>query len=201
MRATCWLSRRTCSPSKAPDTRGFDLDRGTNRHPANRYLFDPKATADSHDADGYFKSGDIVRREGDYYFILGRASIDIIKSGGYKISALDVEREILGLDGVSEAMVVGVEDDEYGQRVAAAISLKRDQDARQDLTLEDLRQYLRSKLNGYKMPTILRVVKGELPKSAAGKVQKKILGPQFFPSNYREIPGIQVWGKGRKAKI
>lgn len=167
-----------------------------------RYLFDEKATADAHDADGYFKTGDIARREGKYYFILGRASIDIIKSGGYKISALDIEREIMGLDYVSEVMVVGVEDDEYGQRVAATISLKKDQKTtRKSLLLTELREDLRAKMAGYKMPTILRVVQGELPKSGTGKVQKKILGPQFFPSNYRELPEVQVWDKGKKAKL
>lgn len=91
---------------------------------------------------GFFKTGDIARREGPYYFIMGRASIDsrynsmrisisitnseVLKSGGYKISALDIERELLGLDYVSEVMVVGVEDEEFGQRVAAAIVLKGD---------------------------------------------------------------------------
>jgi malonyl-CoA/methylmalonyl-CoA synthetase len=106
-----------------------------------RYLSDPEATRDSHDSDGYFKTGDIARREGIYYFILGRASVDsrsshycrctsypnisaVIKSGGYKISALDIEREILGLSYISEVMVVGVEDDEFGQRVAAAVTLR-----------------------------------------------------------------------------
>jgi acyl-CoA synthetase (AMP-forming)/AMP-acid ligase II len=167
-----------------------------------RYLFDEKATADAHDADGYFKSGDIARREGKYYFILGRASIDIIKSGGYKISALDIEREILGLDYVSEVMVVGVEDEEFGQRVAATVSLKQDRNTtRKDLTLAELRGDLRSKIAGYKMPTLLRVVQGELPKSGTGKVQKKILGPQFFPSNYRDLPEVQTWNRQTKAKL
>ena len=168
----------------------------------NRYLFDEKATADAHDAEGYFKTGDIARREGRYYFILGRASIDIIKSGGYKISALDIEREILGLDYASEVMVVGVEDEEFGQRVAATISLKQDQNTtRKSLTIAELRDDLRSRMAGYKMPTILRVVQGELPKSGTGKVQKKILGPQFFPPNYRELPEVQVWIKENKAKL
>lgn len=168
----------------------------------NRYLFDEKATADAHDAEGYFKTGDIARREGRYYFILGRASIDIIKPGGYKISALDIEREILGLDYVSEIMVVGVEDEEFGQRVAATISLKQDQNTtRKSLTIAELRDDLRSRMAGYKMPTILRVVQGELPKSGTGKVQKKILGPQFFPPNYRELPEVQVWSRENKAKL
>ncbi|KAJ5135243.1 uncharacterized protein N7515_004521 [Penicillium bovifimosum] len=168
----------------------------------SKYLFDEKATADAHDADGFFKTGDIARREGEYYFILGRASIDIIKSGGYKISALDIEREIMGLDYVSEVMVVGVEDEEFGQRVAATISLKRDQNTtRKSLTLSELREDLRSKMAGYKMPTILRVVDGELPKSGTGKVQKKILGPRFFPPNYAQLPEVQVWSKQKKAKL
>lgn len=90
----------------------------------SRYIYDPEATAKAFTSDGYYRSGDIARREGAYYFIMGRASVDIIKSGGYKISALDVEREILGLEYISEVMVVGVEDEEYGQRVAAAVVLK-----------------------------------------------------------------------------
>lgn len=48
----------------------------------------------------------------------------VIKSGGYKISALDIERELLNLSYISEAMVVGVPDEEYGQKVAAAITLR-----------------------------------------------------------------------------
>lgn len=59
--------------------------------------------------------------------IFSRLSMRIvIKSGGYKISALDIEREILGLDYVAEVMVVGVEDEEFGHRVAAAIVLQPD---------------------------------------------------------------------------
>ena len=45
------------------------------------------------------------------------------------------------------------------------------------------------------MPTLLRVVEGELPKSATGKVQKKILGPQYFPAGYRALPDVQVWDR------
>ncbi|KAL4888900.1 hypothetical protein BDV59DRAFT_196125 [Aspergillus ambiguus] len=93
-------------------------------HMFAKYLNDEKATKGAHDQHGFFKTGDIARKEGNYYFILGRASLDIIKSGGYKISALDIEREILGLTYVSEVIVVGVEDEEFGQRVGAIVSLK-----------------------------------------------------------------------------
>ena len=159
----------------------------------SKYLFDEEATRNALDEKGYFKTGDIARREGDCYFIQGRASVDILKSGGYKISALDIEREILGLDYVAEVMVVGVDDDEFGQRVAAAIVLR--DDLRQDLTLEQLRADLRSSLAGYKMPTLLRVVK-EIKKNATGKVIKKVLVNELFPQGGH--PEIQRWNGGKK---
>ena len=163
----------------------------------SKYLYDREATANSLDAEGFFKTGDIARKEGDFYFILGRASVDIIKSGGYKISALDIEREILGLDYVAEVMVAGVEDEEFGQRVAAAIVLKPD-DKERGLTLEKLRADLRSSLAGYKMPTLLRLIEGELGKNATGKVIKKALIPVYFPS--QEAEGVQKW-VGKKSKL
>jgi malonyl-CoA/methylmalonyl-CoA synthetase len=169
----------------------------------SKYLYDPEATAKAHDEDGYFRTGDIARREGKYYYIVGRASLDIIKSGGYKISALDIERELLGLPYIAEAMVVGVADEEFGQRVAALVSLQ-EQDLTDDflerygnteylLTIEDLRRDLRDRMAGYKLPTLLRIVSGELPKTATGKVQKKILGPRFFPVDYQNCPEVQQW--------
>ena len=180
----------------------------------SKYIHDPEATANAHDADGYFKSGDVARREGKYYFIVGRASVDIIKSGGYKISALDIERELLALPYIGEAMVVGVPDLEFGQRVGAVISLRDDEVAQEfyreahrhqeQLSIDDLRADVRSRLAGYKLPTLLRIIKGELPKSGTGKVVKKTLGPQYFPPNYVDSREVQVWkstANATKAKL
>lgn len=158
----------------------------------DRYISDEEATTKAYDPDGYFKTGDIARRNGRYFFILGRASLDIIKSGGYKISALDIERDILSLPYTHEVMVVGVADEEYGQRVAAAITLRPDQEKKR-LHMDELRKDLRGLLTGYKLPTLLRVVEGELPKNVSGKVSKKVLGPQLFPANYLTIPEVQIW--------
>ncbi|KAF3034951.1 hypothetical protein E8E11_003758 [Didymella keratinophila] len=172
-------------------------------HMFSKYLQDPEATAKAHDEDGYFKTGDIARKEGNYYYIVGRASLDIIKSGGYKISALDIERELLGLPYVSEAMVVGIADEEFGQRVAALLSLQEEDltdsfletygNADHILTIEDVRRDLRGRLAGYKLPTLLRIAPGELPKTATGKVQKKVLGPRFFPLDYKTCAEVQQW--------
>ena len=161
---------------------------------------DVAATAAAHDADGFFKTGDIARREGKYYYISGRASLDIIKSGGYKLSALDIEREILGLPYIEEVMVAGVEDEEFGQRVAALVSLRKDQDV-QDLNINRLRDDLRQSLAGYKMPTLLSIVDGEIPKGGTGKVLKKVLGPKFFPPNWAKMESVQAWYPQAKSKL
>lgn len=164
----------------------------------SKYVWDPEATKKAHTKDGFYLTGDIARKEGEYYWIEGRASIDIIKSGGYKISALDIEREILALPYVAEVMVVGVQDLEFGERVGAAVVLKETKDQKGDtpvtnLSIDRLRQDLRARLAGYKMPTILRIIEGELPKSGTGKVVKKVLGPQFFPKDYTGLKEVQAW--------
>lgn len=164
----------------------------------SRYLFDPEATAQAHDEDGYFKTGDIARREDGYYFIIGRASVDIIKSGGYKISAVEIERACLDLPYISEAAVVGVEDDEFGQRVGAIISLKA---GASQPSIQNFRADLRRELVGYKLPTLLRVVDGELPKGGTGKVQKKVLGPALFPKNWSEDPEVQCYQPERTPRV
>ena len=102
-------------------------------------------------------------------------------------------------------MVVPVSDDEFGQRVAAAVSIRSDQSEYRcgdsgpgrRLTIEDLRRDLRGKLAGYKLPTLLRVVEGELPKTASGKVLKKVLGPRFFPPDYHTISEVDRWSSRR----
>ncbi|KAF2769969.1 acetyl-CoA synthetase-like protein [Teratosphaeria nubilosa] len=162
----------------------------------SKYLFDAEATRKAHTADGYYRTGDIARKDGEYYWILGRGSVDIIKSGGYKISALDIEREILALEYVAEVMVVGVPDEEFGERVAAAVVLKGDGDVQEPmkrLGIERLRRDLRNRLAGYKLPTVLRIIEGDLPKSGTGKVVKKVLAPLFFPSDYRGLKEVQTW--------
>lgn len=177
----------------------------------SKYLYDPDATRNAHDEEGYFKTGDIARREGKYYFITGRASVDIIKSGGYKISALDIERELLSLPYIAEAMVVGVPDDEFGQRVAAAVVLRQDEIAQQfyrengrdasKIDIDDLRNDARERLAGYKLPTLLRLLKEEIPKSPTGKVVKRTLGPQYFPpGKYSDDSEVQIWTNKKRAR-
>src|SRR5579862_2980552 len=132
------------------------------------YWRKPEATKKEFTEDGFFKTGDIAISDQSHdgaFFIQGRASVDIIKSGGYKISALDVERELLSLDVIDEAAVVGLEDEEWGQRVAAVVTLPS---GTTDLQLKDLRNMLRKNMAPYKIPTVLKVV-DEIPRNKMGK--------------------------------
>jgi acyl-CoA synthetase (AMP-forming)/AMP-acid ligase II len=113
--------------SSGKDESGLIEIRGPNLFA--EYFRQPEATAESFTADGWFKTGDVAKRDAQgAYFILGRESVDLIKSGGYKISALEVERKILGNAQlgpiISEVVVVGVEDPDWGQRVAAVVKTK-----------------------------------------------------------------------------
>ncbi|KAH1848681.1 hypothetical protein KXX54_008094 [Aspergillus fumigatus] len=142
------------------------------------YWRQPDATAREFTADGWFKTGDVARRDGSgAYFIQGRASVDLIKSGGYKISALEVERKMLGLDTIEEVAVVGLADEEWGQRVAAVV---KQRPGTEPLDLLGLRAQLKQEMAPYKIPTVLKVVDC-IERNAMGKVNKKIIVQKYWP--------------------
>ena len=125
-------------------------------------------------SDEWFCTGDVAVIEDGYYRIMGRSSVDIIKSGGYKLSALEIENTLLAHPRIAEVAVVGIADRTWGEAVAAVVALKGDD----DMTLEDLRGWCDGKLSSYKVPKQLRVV-GALPRNAMGKVVKPSLKPLF----------------------
>ncbi|KAL2827530.1 hypothetical protein BDW59DRAFT_55502 [Aspergillus cavernicola] len=138
----------------------------------------PEATDKEFTTDGWFKTGDVARRDaGGAYFIQGRASVDIIKSGGYKISALEVERKLLALDDVQEVAVVGIADEEWGQRVAAVVKQRA---STEPLELQSLRARLKQEMAPYKIPTVLKIVDG-IERNAMGKVNKKTVVQRYWP--------------------
>ncbi|KAB8261334.1 hypothetical protein BDV32DRAFT_137469 [Aspergillus pseudonomiae] len=138
----------------------------------------PEATAKEFTADGWFKTGDVARRDASgAYFIQGRASVDLIKSGGYKISALEVERKMLGLDAIQEVAVVGLADAEWGQRVAAVV---KQRPGTEPLELQKLRTQLKQEMAPYKIPTVLKIVEN-IERNAMGKVNKKTIIQKYWP--------------------
>ena len=123
---------------------------------------------------GWFRTGDVaVVKDGDHR-ILGRSSVDIIKTGGYKVSALEIEEVLRGHPAVQECAVVGVDDPEWGQRVSMGVVLREGR----SLTLDALRDWARERLAVYKVPTRLLEL-AELPRNAMGKVQKPELSALF----------------------
>jgi malonyl-CoA/methylmalonyl-CoA synthetase len=126
----------------------------------------PEITEESF-AEGWFKTGDVAVRENGYYRILGRKSIDIIKTGGYKVSALEIE-EVLGTHpAVKECAVIGVQDEYWGERVCAALVLHDGK----HLTIDELKDWAKDKIAKYKIPKQIAVLEG-LPRNAMGKVTK-----------------------------
>jgi malonyl-CoA/methylmalonyl-CoA synthetase len=117
--------------------------------------------------DGWFRTGDLAVVERGAYRILGRLSVDIIKTGGYKVSALEIEEVVREHPEVLECAVVGVPDEEWGERVAAAVVPA----SAPGPTLEALRTWAAPRLATYKLPTRLRLL-DELPRNAMGKVVK-----------------------------
>ena len=126
----------------------------------------PEATRESF-RDGWFRTGDVAVVEDGIYRILGRKSVDIIKTGGYKVSAIEIEETLREHPDIAECAVVGIEDPEWGERVCAALILKKGC----ALTLEALRKWGKERLAPYKVPSRILAV-GELPRNAMGKVVK-----------------------------
>ena len=116
--------------------------------------------------DGWFKTGDIARINDGYYRILGRNSVDIIKSGGYKLSALEIEEALRQHPEISECAVVGLPDEEWGEVVCAGIVCMNGE------TPPDLEDFLSNRLASYKVPRKYLSL-DDLPRNTMGKVTKK----------------------------
>ncbi|BAF06236.1 Os01g0761300, partial [Oryza sativa Japonica Group] len=145
------------------------------------YWRKPEVTAESFIDGGFFKTGDTVTVDDEGYFIiLGRTNADIMKVGGYKLSALEIESVLLQHEIVLECAVLGLPDEAYGEIICAIIVPKEDSkkraelDSKPALTLEALTSWSKDKLAPYKIPTRLYLW-DSLPRNAMGKVNKKEL--------------------------
>jgi malonyl-CoA/methylmalonyl-CoA synthetase len=137
------------------------------------YWGKPEAT---HNAfrDGWFRTGDTAVVENGVYRILGRTNIDILKTGGHKVSALEIEEALREHPAIAECAVVGVPDPEWGERVAAAVVLNDGG----TLDLPSLRTWARELLAAHKLPSRLLVL-DMLPRNAMGKVTKPAVAALF----------------------
>jgi len=131
------------------------------------YWDNPEATRASFTDDGWFRTGDMAGVGDGAYRIMGRSSVDIIKSGGYKLSALEIEGVLLDHEAIAEIAVIGVEDETWGEAVAAFIVPGEGA----ELTHEALKDWCGGRLSAYKIPKLVKFVDA-LPRNAMGKVTK-----------------------------
>jgi malonyl-CoA/methylmalonyl-CoA synthetase len=145
--------------------------RGPNLFTA--YLNRPDATAAAFTADGFFRTGDMAVRDPDGYVrIVGRKATDLIKSGGYKIGAGEIENALLEHPGVREAAVTGEPDADLGERIVAWVVPA---DPARPPGLEELAGHVARRLAPHKRPRVVRHL-GVLPRNDMGKVMKRELG-------------------------
>jgi len=139
----------------------------------HEYWKKPEATASEFTPGGWFKTGDVAVVEEGYYRIMGRNSVDIIKSGGYKISALEIEEELRQHEQINDCAVVGIPDEEWGELIVSAIVINGPSIDTGALTV-----WLRERMAAYKTPRKYLVVP-ELPRNAMGKVTKNDVKKMF----------------------
>jgi malonyl-CoA/methylmalonyl-CoA synthetase len=134
------------------------------------YLNRPDATAAAFDG-GWFRTGDVATRDADGYVrIVGRKATDLIKSGGYKIGAGEIENVLLEHPGVAEAAVTGEPDDDLGERIVAWIV-----PAGEPPSEKELADHVARLLAPHKRPRVVRYLEA-LPRNDMGKVMKRALG-------------------------
>jgi long-chain acyl-CoA synthetase len=147
-----------------------------------QYLNAKPLGADTLDADGYFRTGDVGRLDADgYLFITDRAK-DMIVSGGVNIYPAEIEAAILTHPAVQDVAVIGVPNEEFGEEVKAFCELKRGQAALPD----DILAHCKASLASYKRPRTLEIV-AELPRNTMGKLLKRELRDPYWKGRERNV--------------
>lgn len=134
----------------------------------------PDLTEAAFSADGWFRTGDEAIIDDDCWRIIGRRGVDIIKTGGYKVSALEIEARLREHPAVADIAVVGVNDEDWGERVCAAVLAEPGA----ELAVEDLHAWCKERLAAYKVPKQFAFL-ADLPRNAMGKVLKAELRRVF----------------------
>ena len=111
------------------------------------------------------------------YKIIGRTSVDVIKSGGYKISALDIEREVLAHPNVDDVAIIGLTDATWGQRIFALIVPKKSSDGK-SFSEEEFIKWCKKRLPKYQVPKQVELI-DKMPRNLLGKVNKKELVKKY----------------------
>jgi acyl-CoA synthetase (AMP-forming)/AMP-acid ligase II len=132
--------------------------------------------------DGWFRTGDGGGIGDDHYLTIADRKKDVIISGGENVSSIEVEDALFSHPAVAEVAVIGVPDDRWGETVKALVVLAEGESATED----DLRAWCKDRLAGYKCPTSVEF-RGELDRTATGKLQKFKLRAPFWEGRDRQV--------------
>jgi long-chain acyl-CoA synthetase len=155
-------------PIKDPDGIGEIAIRGENV--MKGYYQRPDATAETISPDGWFRTGDLARRDADgWYYIVDRSK-DMIIRGGYNVYPREIEEVLLTHPAISLAAVIGVPHDSHGEEIKAIVILEPGATA----TSEEIVAWGKDQLAAYKYPRIVEIVQ-QLPMTATGKILKREL--------------------------
>ena len=144
------------------------------------YFEQPEETAEAF-AGGWFHTGDLAVRHPDGYIEIRDRKKDIVVSGGENISTVEVEHAVARHPAVSEAAVVAIPDERWGERPKAFVELREGEQA----TEEEILEFCRSELAGFKRPDAVELI--ELPKTSTGKVQKHLLRDREWSGRERRV--------------
>lgn len=141
------------------------------------YWNKPEATKKEFTEDGWFKTGDSVGYDPalNSFKILGRNSSDILKSRGYKISALEMETKLLEHSSIEDCAVLGIPDETYGQKIVALIKYRNPEDVesaeQKEEVVRALNKWCQNKFASYSAPSVIEIV-SSVPRNLMGKVNK-----------------------------
>lgn len=138
------------------------------------YLGNPEATAETL-RNGWLHTGDLARKDEDGYIYIVDRKKDVIIRGGFNIYPAEVESAIYTHPSIMEAAVFGVSDERKGETVAATIMPKPGM----QVTIEEIAAHCRERLARYKVPKYIKIMHEPLPKSAAGKILRRVLKENF----------------------
>lgn len=155
--------------------RGANVTKGyLNNEKANKESFVRASESGEQATDGFFRTGDQGKKDEDGYVVLTGRIKELINRAGEKISPLEVDAALLGVEGVGEAVSFGVPDETYGEKVWAAVVLKK------GVTIgeAEIKKALDGKLSKFKIPERV-VVTDAIPKTATGKIQRRNVSATF----------------------
>jgi long-chain acyl-CoA synthetase len=164
-----------------PGEVGVVYIRPADNMPDFTYIGDDDKRRDM-ERSGYVTVGDVGRLDDDGYLYLTDRATDMVISGGVNIYPAEIENVLYELDGVRDVAVFGIPDPEYGEALAAHV----DADPAAGLTEDDIRQFVRARLAGYKAPKVV-VFDSDLPREESGKLFKRRLREAYWAGSTTRI--------------